>query len=241
MPDTPDPIKMIRASNPAEEAELGDHDSPQGRRLLAQILAQPRHQARADRRRWRRILILTAAAALLSAAAWVLLRPVTDPLGLTCYAAPDLESDRVALAAGTDLDPAACGQLWTNRTLTNQAIVAPGAIPELHACVSPSGGLAIFPNGDDQVCSRLGLADPDPASLPEAESLRHLADVLADRFGSVGCLSMDEAVAVVRRILDELGFREWTVVTTTTTPERQCASVAVDTANRTVVLVPIPE
>jgi len=240
MPDRPDPVRLIRASNPADEVDLEGHDSPAGRRLLAEILAQPRLPDRAQHRLWRRVGVLAAAAALLTAAAWVLLRPVTDPLGLTCYAAPDLGADRVAVAAGRDLDPAACSPLWADETLTNPAIVSPGDIPEFRACVSPSGGLAIFPTADDQVCNQLGLSKPDPASFPEAERIRRLTEALADRFGSVECLPMDEAVIVVREVLIQHGLLDWTVVTTPTTSDRPCGSVSIDAGNRTVGLVPIP-
>ena len=240
MSEKPDPIELIRAADPAARAELADHDSAEGRRLLAQILAQPRHPVPAPYRRWRRVVLLIAASSLLMAAAWVFLRPVTEPLGQACYAAPDLDADRVAVAFGTDLDPEACAPLWADRILSNPAIVAPGVVPEFRACVSPSGGLAVFPTADKQVCSRLGLSQPDPASIPEAERVRQLAETLADRFGSVACQSMDEAAAIVRQVLDEYAFTDWVVVTTTTTGDRRCASVALDVDSKQVALVPIP-
>jgi hypothetical protein len=238
MPDPPDPIDLVRATNPVDEADLPDNNSSEGRRLLAHILSQPRQTSTADRR-WRQKVILVAAATLLVAAGWVLLRPVSEPLGLACYAAPDLDADRVAVALGTTLEATACAPLWANRTLTNPEIVAPGVVPELQACVSPSGGLAVFPTVDAQICEQLGLLPPDPASLPEAEAVREMTETLANRIGAK-CLSMDQAAEVVDQVLEDSDLGGWTVSTMPTTAERRCASVALDAINRTITLVPIP-
>jgi hypothetical protein len=105
--------------------------------------------------------------------------------------------------------------------------------------VSPSGGLAVFPTADTQICERLGLLPPDPASFPEAEAVRQMTELLARRIGA-DCLSMEQAIAAVDLILEESDMDDWTVITMPTTAERRCASVAVDAANRTVTLVPIP-
>lgn len=205
MPDPPDPIELLRISNPADEAELEDPNSPEARRILARILAQPRRPVGTLGLRWRRLLILTAGGALVTAAALVLLRPVIEPMGLTCYSAPVLEADRVAVASGTGLETVACDPLWADLTLTNPAIVPSGVVPELRACVSPSGGLAVFPTTDAQICKRLGLLPPDPASLPEAELVRRMTEILARRIGDI-CLNMDQAAMVVEQVL---GDSEW--------------------------------
>lgn len=238
-PDAPDPIELVRALNPVDESQIEGHDSPTARHLLGQILAQPRRSSAGSQRR-RQVLVWALVAALVTAFAWTLLRPITDPLGFACYAAPDLNADRVAIAADEALEPTACAPLWANRTLTNSGIVAPGGVPYLRACISPGGGLAVFPTADDRICDRLGLPEPDPASIPAADSVRGLAESLSRRINATSCLSIDTAGTMVRDVLDSSGLADWTVATLPTTAERPCASVAVDSETRTVRLVPIP-
>ncbi|MGI8515031.1 MAG: hypothetical protein ACR2NT_07775 [Acidimicrobiia bacterium] len=237
--DAADPIELVRELNPIDETRIEGHDSPAARRLLGDILAQPRHSPAAPQRR-RQILVWALVAAVVTAFAWALLRPITDPLGFACYAAPDLDADRVAIAADDALGPTACAPLWANRTLTNSRIVAPGGVPDLRACLSPGGGLAVFPTADDRICDRLGLAEPDPASIPAADAVRSLAESLSRRINATSCFSIDTAASMVRDALDDSGLADWTIATMPTTGERPCASVAIDSETRTVTLVPIP-
>jgi len=238
-PDAADPIELVRALNPIDESQIEGHDSPTARRLLGDILAQPRHSSDAPHRR-RQVLVWALVAALVTAFGWALLRPITDPLGLACYAAPDLDADRAAMAADGVLDPTGCALLWANRTLTNNAIVAPGEVPDLRACVSPGGGLAVFPTADNRICDRLGLAEPDPASIPAADAVRRLAESLSSRINATSCLSINRAASMAREALDDLGLADWTVATMPTTDGRPCASVAIDNESLTITLVPIP-
>lgn len=236
-----DAIELLKAANPVVEAELPDHDSPAGRQLLTRIITQPRKPQASPPGKRRQVIVVALLALTLIAATWIILRPVTDPLGLSCYQTPDLEGNRVALPAGTDLDPQACTPLWENQTLTDPDIVPLGSVPPFQGCVTPTGGLAVFPTDDPAICNQLGLDPPDPASLPAAEAIRRLNDQLATHFSTQTCQPIDQAAQDVRRILDQAGFADWTITTSPASPDRPCASYALDNDNQTIHLIPIPQ
>jgi hypothetical protein len=237
MGDTEDLIRRLREANPAVEERLPGPESLEGRRLLAYILSQPRRPKPRPSGR-RRLLVVTALALAATAATYLWLRPVANPV-LTCFATVDTEADRVALATPGELAPQACALLWAEGSLSNPE-VAPGSVPPLGSCVGPEGGLWVFPTDDPDLCDRMGLAAPDPASLPEAEAIRLAINELVGYFATHRCQTIEQASADVRRILDQHRLDDWMVETTPETPDRPCASFSPDPDNRTIHLVPIP-
>lgn len=231
-----DPIELLRAANPVDESQLPGAESPQAQRLLAHIISQPRMPTRSVT--LRRVVAVAVAVAALAAAAWAIVQAVSDPLGLSCYQAPSLDSDRVGVAAVGDLDPSTCAPFWENGTLVNRDVTPPGQVPPLEACVSPSGGYAVFPSDDPALCDTLGLNPPDPASLPEADRIRNLTERIAAHFLDHDCQPLPEAEADIRRILDQEGLHDWTIHVGTPTPDRPCAAGSIDAATHTVLLIP---
>lgn len=232
-----DAFDRLRAADPVDPARIPGAGSPEAARTLAWVLAQPRDSAPARRRRAGWFVVV---AVLLGAAAWVVFGPVTDPVGTACYAAASLDADRVAAPSGA-ADVTVCVPFWVDGLLVNPEVGPAGSVPPLVACLSDSGGLAVFPRTEPNVCGRLGLASPDPGSLPDAEAVRALGDRLAAHFLEAGCQPLDAAAVDVRRILDEAGFADWTVEPGTPTPDRPCASFSLDSATETIHLVPMPD
>ena len=145
-------FEVLRANNPVDEATLSTGDSPKARALLAQVTATPRpvHQQvpRQASKRRRLVIAVAVISTLLTAAAWLMLRPVTDPISVACYQAASLDSDVVAVPSVGDLDASLCVAAWEDGVLVNPAVAAAGDTPPLLACVSESGGLAIFPSDE---------------------------------------------------------------------------------------------
>ncbi len=251
MPRDPDAFELLRAADPVDEAALPTHDSPQAQRALAEILATPRETTARETTavtglRWSRRRVTAAvavgfAALAAIAAGTLLLRPVSEPVGIACYDAPSLDAGRTAAASGVSADPVqACGDFWLDGTIANPAVSPVGVVPPLVACVDDVGSLSVFPTDDPDACQRLGLAVPEPDSLPGAEVVRAVNDRLVAYFAGVDCAGLADATVEVRRILDEAGLAGWSIEAGPPTAERPCASFGLDAENQIVVLVPIP-
>jgi len=239
-----DAFEILRANDPVDEATVGDADSPKARALFVEITSTPRHQHRRPERSVRRRLAFTIAIALLAvvsvAAAWLFLRDVSDPISVGCYQDASLDSDVVAVASGGDLDVSLCEPVWEDGTLTNDAVVSAGQVPPLIGCVTNTGNFAVFPGNDDNVCQTLGLADPNPESIPGGDAIRRLNDALVSYFAANNCQSIDDAESDVRRILDNSGLEGWHIQASLGGPGRPCASFGLDAPNQTVRIIPIP-
>jgi hypothetical protein len=242
--ERPNAFALLRLADPVDQDTVRSPDSPPARQLLAEILQTPRDTPYRRHRRpdWQVAVGVALVTVLTIAATWLWLRPVTDPLGVACYAAVDLDGDRAARAGGSTLDPDdACGDYWRDRVLVNPDLVPPGSVPPLLGCVTDQGGLAVFPTDDPETCARLGLATVDPGSIDEGDTIRAVTDQLVDHFLAAGCLPLDQAERDVRQILDDNGFTDWTIIAGPPTEERPCASLAIDAPTRTITLVPMPQ
>lgn len=236
----------LTSANPVDRDQLESYDSPTARRILRSILNTPQETARRARTPFgKRRLVLVAAIIVVTlitlAAVWIMTRPVTQPQAIACFQAPHPDADRVGIQSGRPAGTAACEQFWADGTLSNPEFGSPGSVPPLMACVSEAGSLFVFPSDDPGLCARLGLAVPDPATSLEADTVRALNNALVDYFSSQPCTTIPQAVADVRRILDEHEAFDWIVVATAGNDERPCASFGLDAEEHTIHLVPIPE
>ena len=235
---------ILAAANPVDDASLPTADSRKAQVLLGEIVSSPRPR---PRRRQpfkilsrRRAIVLALLAPLLIAAAWVLLRPVSDPVSVGCYQAPSLDSDIVAVASGGSLDVEICAPVWEEGRLVNSAATPPGGIPPLVGCVSDDGGFAVFPSDDRNLCSRLGLGNPDPESLPSGDAIRRLNDALVAYFVGRDCVPIDVAQHDIAQILTDHGFSAWHVKLSPGGSDRPCASFGLDAEGAAVHLIPVP-
>ncbi|MEZ5176668.1 MAG: hypothetical protein R2823_10795 [Acidimicrobiia bacterium] len=240
-----DAFEAFRASNPVDESTVPAPDSPQARALFDEITATPRTQEVALARFPRRRLVVAIAVALLAlasiAAAWLILRDVTDPIAVVCYQAPSLDSDAADATTEGTLGVELCEPAWKSGRLVNEDIVPSGEVPPLVGCVTDQGNLAVFPSDSQALCTQLGLAEPNPESVPDSDVLRELQNELVQHFDQQVCQPIEDASQDVRRILDTHGFEDWQIQVAPGGAGRPCASLAFDVANETVHLVPIPD
>ncbi|GBD83921.1 hypothetical protein BMS3Abin02_00304 [bacterium BMS3Abin02] len=241
MNDRPDAFERLRAANPVDPATVDGPDSPRAQQLLASILATQRTPEVAVVRRHRRPLVIVVAlvAILGGAATWIITRPVTSPVTVSCYAQPALHGTQAGLV-GVPLDVKSCAPYWEDGTLTSPDY-PPGVVPPLVACVTDVGTFAVFPSNNPNLCETLGLAPPEPQSIEEAKPTLDLDHAISEYFATSRCIPIPQAVSDVRRILDEHGAADWTVTVGEQRPDRPCASLSFEPKSHTVRIVPIPE
>jgi hypothetical protein len=239
-----DAFDVLKANNPVDEASLPTAESQKARALLAEITATSREMPTSTSRpivaRRHLVIAVAAMATTLIAATWLILRPVADPISVACYQATSLDSAVVAVASGGTLDTDLCTLVWEEGTLVNPAVAPEGEVPPLVGCVSESGSLAVFPSDDRSLCGQLGLAEPDPASIPAGDVVRDLNDKLVAYFVSHECVPVDDAKRDVTQILADSGLSDWHVQSLPGTPDRPCASFALAVDTKTIELIPIP-
>ena len=244
MPRRDYPFEAFRASNPVDESTVPGPESPKARALLAEITATPRTQPGRLTRYSRRRLAVAIAVALLAmasiAAAWLILRDVSDPLSVACYQAATLDSDVAVGAPGDNLDVTLCEPAWEDGTLVNDDIAPAGQVPDLVGCVTDQGNLAVFPSDSRALCTELGLASLNPESVPEGNVLRQLDTDLVEHSEQHECQPIAAAEQDVRQILDSYGLEDWQIRVSRGAPGRSCASYGLDIATETVRLIPIP-
>lgn len=237
-------LDWLRALNPVEETDVEGPDSARAQDLLAEILARPRESGSGERYGWKPLRVALAMMAVLlvtTAAAWIWTALIDKPNAISCYQAPSLDADIAAAPAAGEASAETCAVVWQDGILENLEIVATGSIPPLTACISETGGLAVFPTDDTTICGRLGLAHPDPGGQSDADSLRTVEETLISYFQSETCIRMDEAQVEVRRILDDARLVDWRLNPQPEHPDRPCASHSFDPETRTIHLIPIPE
>lgn len=232
-----DPFDRLRAADPAK---MGDREtaSMDPERIFRQVVASTRPSPLRARRR-RRILVLVGAVFLI-AAAYVVFRPVTEPLTVACYRAADLDADILVVDAPAAGDPVdVCRPQWSPEGEFG-AELGDGPAPDLRACVLESGAVGVFPTASgSQVCADLGLAVPASDSPEENQAVIELRDELVDAFLEE-CLSVEEARTRVVEAVARHGLEGWQVtVSQSFTEEQPCASLAFDVPAETIELVPV--
>lgn len=225
-----DPFELVAAANPIPgltERLPGDDE------MLATIMAMPVVPAR--RRPRKRTMWLGGGVAVvgvgLAAFAFVREESPTNALALVCYSAAE---ERPAVQAGTALSPdpvATCGELWMNGQIAS--LDEP---PPLTACVLDTGLVAVIP-GTQEVCSRLGIANWVGELSDEQVNEIAFHEEVVETFGG-RCVSEAEVDAELPGLMAEYGLDDWTIDRRGGyTPTRQCTAVAVDSVNKTVILI----
>jgi hypothetical protein len=237
-----DPLDLLRAANPIDDDRLlGPARSTTARDLCEQIISTSytRRPVRAMRRQWRLYLgTLIAVCGIGGGVAWaVTMRHADKVLTVGCYQHADLSNASVVASDGRDpVD--LCRDAW------RAGKVGPVTPAALIACVLPSGTAGVFPgrNPTDEICQRLGLVQAaPPTTSDQTAKLTVVRDVLSARL-RVACLPLDQASVLVQGELVAQKLTGWTVeLPTAATPERPCASLAIDEPGHRVILVPIPK
>lgn len=226
-----DTLEVLALLDPFEHQVTFDAEDEA---LLLRILETPPSRERSTPRvRHRTRVAAGVAAAAITAvaatAAFGALRPeqATTPNSLVCYSAADLSATRAALPTADD-PVGACARAWSDGTLSS------AGAPELTACKLDSGAAAVFP-GDSAVC---GALDLQPLALGRGVEAQAIADLQARITSELAerCVTRDEALDLVGRLLDESALQGWTVVAGDFPPGLECAGGGPDVATSTVVI-----
>lgn len=254
-----DPFELLRQLNPVSREEVrGEASSERAQASLERILREgrpPRRrspQRRSARLRWRRgyVLVLIALAVGVATAAWALTRTATETLTVGCYATVDLQARTVVVPADDRSPTATCAEIWQRGDFGSVSV------PQLEACVLPSGAVGVFPSPAGRACEDLRLVpvgpeppapspgrtttSPKPPDAPQA-TVRTLKDRLVDTFLAKSCMNEHKATAAVHAELRKLHLGDWGVRSNAPfSTARPCASLAFDEEHRIVLLVPIP-
>jgi hypothetical protein len=244
MTESIDPIKILEDLNPVDREEVrGVARSSEARATLESILEQPATRSTRGRSRpHRRPRRLVAAAAIVLAAAmagtaWALTRGAPQPITIGCYAAQHTTARTIVLPAGSGSAVATCRKAWQAGDFGAKQT------PQLHACVLPSGGVAVFPGA--QPCAHLKLRPlgfgPPSGGKTNRGSPTRLKNDLVRAYLHSRCLSRSRGLRLARSEIRRLDLRDWRAqVTTPFTSERSCASYAFDEQRDLVLIVPMP-
>jgi hypothetical protein len=211
-------------------------------RLRQQLITEYRRSLGSPGRRApRRVLVVAVAAsitALLAAAAYagyLLTRP-SDQLSVGCYQRASLQANTAVFETDGRAPATVCAREWS-RAFPHNARPASFA-----TCLLHTGVYGVFPGGGDSTCAKLGLATASPAKQARVEALKFAQLKQALVAALLGrCLDKRSAQTNLRRLLDAHGYRDWRVTARRPfSAARPCASLAFDTAHRTLILVPMP-
>jgi hypothetical protein len=211
--------------------------------LLGELTRPPRALAR----RRRLVLVLVPATVILAAATgfttYALTRTPKHLESIGCYDRASLSANTAIVDADGRTPTAICAGVWRHGAL------GPNPPKRLEACVLSTGAIGVFPSEGSDVCSTLGLA-PLPASYAaQAKRFARLRDTVVNRLGTPAsgsskrgpqCVREADAVAFVRRTLDDQGYGDWRVQIAggTFTAARPCAEPSFDSGSKVVLLLP---
>jgi len=241
-----DILDVLKFGDPAPLDTVPGPDSQLARQILATVMANAAAPVPPTRRP-RRLLAAVIAAAVIAATAvtaWALNnRTATNPVSVLCYDAASTSASAIEAPRAAVPDSSACAPFWDNGVLPISSDLPRGQVPPLVACVNDGGTLAVFPGDEPGLCADLGLADAAPPSagpsvVPDAAF--QLRQQLIDTINAQTCLSIDDAEQATLDTFRKLGINDWTVQPQPVNPARPCASLAIDEANHTIILVPTP-
>jgi len=239
MNDSRDPLDLLRAAAP-EHDRIEPGDDAVADAMLHDILATPLVPARQRRRRRRGVVVAALAVATASAgtvAAIVLSRDKPDTLtSVACWSEAEVQPGEVIVVPWDGSDPIeACIPIWENDRFET---FDPNGAPPLVACVNTTGGLVVVP-GETEACEALGLTPYNDTPDSAVDRARAAVEEIESTVTEAACLSPSEAVATIEEILARRQLSDWTIVEPdTATPDTACMTVGIDTATRTVFIVP---
>jgi hypothetical protein len=185
-------------------------------------------QARPARQGRPRAIIAIVVAALLvvgavSAGAYARSRPgqvTVLEAGVGCFAGQSLTAD-VTVVAPNGADPLArCRAEWArgvvDRSWRSRLLERLGrdrSVPQLVACVYPTGALAVFPGKSSAVCDRLGLRQPAAGEIAQLQRFDAFRQAVVSRyFAQSECVNPGVARRGIRQLLKAHGLAGWRVV-----------------------------
>lgn len=234
-----DPFERLRVSDPARDRKPASPASDRAEKLFRNIVTSGPRKERIPRPRWRRVPVIVAAVLLLAAAAYALTQSVTEPLTVGCYRKATLDSDVAVISARTSFSAVdLCQAVW--QPGGEFASDTNGQPPRLAACVLGTGAIGVFPSsGSDDVCLELGLDPVDESPDDDNQRAIDLQEALLPHFLDM-CLDQTGAESAIEEELEQSHLTDWRVVSDQAfTADRPCASLAIDSATRTIELVPI--
>jgi hypothetical protein len=185
-------------------------------------------QARPARRGRRRALIAVVVPALLvvaalSAGAYARSQPgqvTVLEAGVGCFAGQSLTAD-VAVVALNGADPLArCREVWASggvdrgwRSRLLGRLGRDRSVPQLVACVYPTGALAVLPGKGSAVCDRVGLRQPAAGEIAQLLRFDVFRQAVISRyFTRSDCVDPEVARRGIQQQLKAHGLAGWRVV-----------------------------
>ncbi len=186
---------------------------------------------------WRRKLVVVPAVAVLAVsvtAAGRALLPggmATQATTVSCHTTVSLQGDTDIVGGGA-VDPAeSCRNVWRS--------AGTNVPPELAICLTPGGGIAVFPSKD--ACRTLGLR-PFMGVSDSARSFAAFQNEAITAVRADHCRPRSEIIDMIRRKLDAYGLQSWRIDDSgfgqPWAAGRPCASLAFDHDRSTVIIVP---
>ena len=245
MSEIADPLELLRLAAPDAllRAEPVGADDEVAAGILRRVLSSGTIPAGHAVRRRRRVGIAAVTAILVSAggvvaAMGILRQQSSDDRSVSCWSdTSNPPSEQIVISNEAGDPVATCQALWDSGRFQR-----PPATPtRFLACVTSSGIVAVIPSDGATTCGNLLLAQFDPTPNPQAEALRDVEAQLSATVNPTTCLPSGKAEALTRRLLDDHGLSDWTIVVaqpfTATAP---CATVGLDPTTSTAYLVPLP-
>lgn len=199
------------------------------------------------RRRRRFALALIPVALVVAGAGYALHEPARVDAGIACGDEPKIWPRTLLIMPPNAGDPvAACTRHWRKGD-----VGAGTPVPELTACVAPTGAVVVLPGRGRGFCQRAGGTDIPPGYRERRKRFAKLFTALQSQFsaGNGKRVNPDfqcvgdaaRAAALVRQTLDAHGFRDWRVALSEERfgPDRPCASLAYDERGKTIMIVPV--
>jgi hypothetical protein len=236
--DRNDPFEILRGNNPVDPSTI-DAFGPAADDLLDSIIAEPARRQPILTRRSLYLGIAAAAILAATAATWFLSTRSIETLSVVCFESVDLDGHRSGLSETVTPQPEACQAPFQDGRLTFDTS-RPGYVPPLTGCVSDNGSLYVLPTDNQDICTALGLAKPDPTQPPASlDDIGAAKEAITEYILSAECRPLEDTVTQVRRILDDNNLSEWQIQQNPGRPGQPCASIAYDIPNTTIIVVPI--
>ena len=199
------------------------------------------------RRRRRLALGLIPVALVVAGAGYALHEPARVDAGIGCGNQPSISPESLLVLPPNAGDPVtACARHWRRGEVAGDR-----PLPELTACVAPTGAVMVLPGGGPGFCARAGGTDIPPGYRERRERFAKLFTALQKQFSAgdgkrvnpdfVCVGDAARATAIVRETLDAHGFADWRIALSEERfgPDRPCATLAYDERSRTITIVPV--
>jgi hypothetical protein len=152
-----------------------------------------------------------------------------------CYQSVDPSADIAQLPFGED-PIVACRQIWASGLFADSE---PSDIPELVACITSTGGVAVFP-GDESTCGSLGLLAADPVPDEYTAAVSRLQRRVVDEINLPPCTTAAATAERARNILAESDLSGWTVEIRSDSLDASCAKGVVIGEQRVLRILRFP-